>query len=82
MRKPSRGLRFIKSHLVIAMMDDAQCERALNSDMPDFEDMLQYEAAEAAGCEVIVTRDRKRHFPSTGIPVMSPEQFLYSLAED
>ena len=26
-----KGLRFIKSHLVIAKMDDAQCERALDS---------------------------------------------------
>lgn len=76
------GLRFIKSHLVIAAMDDAQCERALDSPMPDFEDMLQYEAAVAAGCDVIVTRDSKRHFPKTGIPVVSPEQFLYSFAEE
>lgn len=44
--------------------------------MPDFEDMLQYEAAVAAKCDVIVTRDKKRHFPSSGLPILSPEAFL------
>lgn len=49
---------------------------ALGSDMPDFEDMLQYKAAVSAECDVIVTRDKKRHFPINGIPVLSPEDFL------
>ena len=57
-------------------MDDVQVSNALNSDLPDFEDMLQYEAAVANGCDVIVTRDRKRHFPQDGIPILSPESFL------
>ena len=59
-------------------MDNQQYENALNSEMPDFEDMLQYEAAIASGCEVIVTRDKKRHFPAYGIPILSPEKFLES----
>lgn len=58
-------------------MDDEQVSDALGSGMPDFEDMLQYEAALASKCDVIVTRDKKRHFPQDGrIPVMSPETFL------
>lgn len=57
-------------------MDDTQVTDALNSEMPDFEDMLQYEAARAAKCDVIVTRDKKRHFPIGGLPVLSPEVFL------
>ena len=59
-----------------AAMDDIQVTEALSSDMPDFEDMLQYEAAVSAKCDVIVTRDKKRHFPNGGIPVMPPETFL------
>ena len=70
------GLKFLKSHVKAATMDDAQVTTALNSEMPDFEDMLQYEAAVAAQCDVIVTRDKKRHFPQKGIPVLSPEDFL------
>lgn len=71
-----KGLRSLKSYVRTAAMDDLQVSNALNSDMPDFEDMLQYEAALAAKCDIIVTRDRKRHFPTEEIPVLSPEVFL------
>jgi len=70
------GLRRLKQILKIVPMDDAQCLRALNSDMPDLEDMLQFEAAIAFGCDVIVTRDKNRHFPQNIIPILSPSDFL------
>ncbi len=70
------GLRSLKNYVKTAVMDDVQVTDALCSDMPDFEDMLQYKAAVASKCDVIVTRDKKRHFPSNGIPVLSPEDFL------
>ena len=70
------GLKSLKSYVKTAAMDDNQLVNALCSDMPDFEDMLQYEAAVAAKCDVIVTRDKKRHFPNNGLPVLSPEVFL------
>ena len=78
--KAIEGLKFIKKYVTIAAMDDEQCLRALNSNMPDFEDMLQYEAARAALCGVIVTRDANRHFPLGSIPVLAPEQFLNTYA--
>ena len=71
-----KGLKSLKSYVKTAVMDDAQVTDALNSGMPDFEDMLQYEAALAAKCDVIVTRDKKRHFPIGGLSVLSPEVFL------
>ena len=72
-----KGLKALKGYVKAAKMDDVQVEEALNSGMPDFEDMLQYEAALASKCDVIVTRDKKRHFPQDGgIPVISPEHFL------
>jgi len=71
-----KGLKSLKNYLQTAAMDDTQVVNALNSDMPDFEDMLQYEAALDARCEVIVSRDKKRHFPASGLPVLSPEAFL------
>lgn len=74
--KALSGLRALKSYVKTAAMDDVQVTDALNSEMPDFEDMLQYEAALVAKCEVIVTRDKKRHFPTDGIPILSPEDFL------
>ena len=73
-----KGLKSLKSYVRTAAMDDTQVTDALNSGMPDFEDMLQYEAALAAKCDVIVTRDKNRHFPIGGLPVLSPEVFLNS----
>jgi predicted nucleic acid-binding protein len=77
-----RGLKALKAYVKTTAMDDNQVTDALCSDMPDFEDMLQYKAAEAAGCDVIVTRDKKRHFPQEGIPVLSPEAFLNEYIKD
>ena len=72
-----QGLKALKRYVKATTMDDEQVENALNSCMPDFEDMLQYEAALDAKCDVIVTRDKKRHFPKDGsIPILSPEDFL------
>lgn len=76
------GLRFLKKYVKIASMDDRQCVRALNSKMSDFEDMLQYEAALAEGCDVIVTRDANRHFPTDVIPILAPEAFLDKFATE
>ena len=76
------GLKALKAYVKTTTMDDNQVMDALCSDMPDFEDMLQYKAAEAAGCDAIVTRDKKRHFPQEGIPVLSPEAFLNEYIKD
>lgn len=71
-----QGLKVIKSYVTTATMDDEQVTNALNSGMPDFEDMLQYQAALSSKCDAIVTRDKRRHFPNDGIPILSPEDFL------
>lgn len=70
------GLKTLKNYVRTAQMDDRQVVDALCSSMPDFEDMLQYLSAMAAKCDVIVTRDKKRHFPQDGIPILGPEEFL------
>jgi predicted nucleic acid-binding protein len=77
-----RGLKALKVYVKTTAMDDNQVTDALCSDMPDFEDMLQYKSAEAAGCDVIITRDKKRHFPQEGLPVLSPEAFLNEYYKD
>ena len=80
--KAIKGLKALKKYLRTASMDDAQVTDAINSNMPDFEDMLQYEAARASKCDVIITRDKNRHFPQDGeVPVMSPESFLKNFCE-
>jgi predicted nucleic acid-binding protein len=56
----------------IAAVDRVVIGRALALAWPDFEDAVGAAAAEAAGCEAIVTRDPKG-FPECSIPVLSPE---------
>ena len=48
---------------------------AIDSQMPDFEDALQYECATSAKTDVIVTRD-KSGFAGAKIPVLSPTEFV------
>ena len=72
---PIRVINAYKQYIFAAPMDDAQCEKALSSKMPDFEDMLQYEAAFAYKCDYILTRN-KQHFPTDGIPILSADEFI------
>lgn len=44
----------------------------------DFEDLIQYFSALHAGCEKLITRNKK-NFPRAGIDVMLPAEFLKSL---
>ncbi len=78
-KSAQKALQSIKSFIELTYMDDIQGTRALFSEMPDFEDMLQYESALANKCGVIVTRNGK-HFPQETIPILTPTQFLSQFA--
>ena len=60
-------------------MDGKTVDLALASEMSDFEDALQYHCAEAAGMEIILTRNA-RDYRGGAIPHSTPEEFLSSLA--
>lgn len=51
---------------------------ALNSNFRDFEDAVQYYAALKNNLETILTRNTK-DYRVDDIPVMTPDEFLYSL---
>ena len=72
------ALQSLEKYIQIVPMDAAQCHSSLFSSMPDFEDMLQYEAALASMCDVIITRNKK-HFPKNGIQILTPVEFLSQL---
>ena len=42
----------------------------------DFEDMLQYQCAKAAGCDVIVTNNKKDFQQFCDLPLLTSEEFL------
>jgi predicted nucleic-acid-binding protein len=62
-------------HLQIADVTDEVIRAALQSAMTDFEDAVTSEAANAAGVEVIVTRNTP-DFAASAIPAVSPAEFL------
>ncbi len=59
----------------ICIMNNNQAIKALKSDWSDFEDALQYQSALAAGCDIIITRDKKG-FKKSVIRTLTPEEFL------
>jgi predicted nucleic-acid-binding protein len=62
-------------HLQIASVTDEVIRAALQSSMADFEDAVTSEAANAAGLEIIVTRNAP-DFVASAIPAVLPEEFL------
>lgn len=42
----------------------------------DFENMLQYQCAKAAGCDVIVTNNKKDFQQFCDLPLLTSEEFL------
>jgi predicted nucleic-acid-binding protein len=62
-------------HLQVANVTDEVIRAALQSSMTDFEDAVTSEAANAAGVEVIVTRNTP-DFAASVILAVLPEEFL------
>ncbi len=70
-----KAMQILDHYIHITSMTASQCHNALYSNMPDFEDMLQYESAYGAGCDVIVTRNKK-HFPQEVIQIVDSIEFF------
>lgn len=62
-------------HLHVASVTDEVIRVALQSSINDFEDAVTSEAANAAGVDVIVTRNTT-DFVSSSVPAILPEEFL------
>ncbi|NJO43229.1 MAG: PIN domain-containing protein [Cyanobacteria bacterium CRU_2_1] len=72
---PRELLSRLLQHLQVASVTDAVIRTALHSSITDFEDAVTSEAANAAGVEVIVTRNTP-DFAAAAIPAVLPEEFL------
>jgi len=68
-------LREFRSVFNIASVTQEIIDSALELEWADFEDAIHYQAAVAAGCDAIVTRNPE-DFIETIIPVLSPAQLL------
>ena len=75
-----RALGAVLSAFGVATVDQSVIQRAVALDWRDFEDAVCAAAAEAAGCDVIVTRD-PRGFPGCALTVLSAETAVALLGE-
>jgi predicted nucleic acid-binding protein len=67
-----RTIGTILQALAVAAVDRDVIESSLLLAWPDFEDAVTAAAAQAAGCDAIVTRDPKG-FPDSQVRVLTPE---------
>ena len=66
-----RAVEAVLSVFEVAPVDEAVLRRALSLGWSDFEDAVCAAAAEAAGCDLVVTRD-PRDFRGSPVPVVDP----------
>lgn len=84
MRKLSIDERYARLHaltkgVAIVPLTKAHITKAIAHPTKDFEDMLQYQCARAADCEVIVTNNTKDFKEFCTIPIMTSREFLTSV---
>jgi predicted nucleic acid-binding protein len=65
----------------VAPVDDDVVRRALALAWPDFEDAVCAAAAEASGCDALVTRDANG-YPNAPLPVIDPAAALSWLTQE
>jgi len=69
------AIRKIRTFVGVVDMNQRIVDRALNSDLPDFEDALQIYSAENAVMDLIVTRNSD-HYKTSSISAMSPVEAM------
>jgi predicted nucleic acid-binding protein len=71
-RRAKRVITSLLQVFEVAAVDSNVLRDALQHEAHDFEDAVSEAAAQAIGCEAIVTRDPKG-FRTAGLPVLTPE---------
>jgi predicted nucleic acid-binding protein len=72
---------WLLAHLEVVAQDRSQFVRARTLGITDFEDAALASAAEASGCELIITRN-VADFHASPIPAVTPEEFLLALTAE
>ena len=74
-----RLLSSVRNIVTVLPCDDKQLDKALANPANDYEDMLQYQCAVAAGCDVIVTNNKRDFYEFCKLPFLTSEEFLLQL---
>lgn len=73
--KADEALRALRDLFTPVPLDARLINQAMDAPIDDFEDAVQFHSAARQKCDYLVTRDPDG-FPSTGVPVLSPQEFL------
>ena len=71
-----RLIREARAMATVLPCDTEQLDVALAHPVKDYEDMLQYQCALAAGCDVVVTNNKKDFHEFCQLPFLTSEEFL------
>jgi hypothetical protein len=66
---------WLLAHVEVAPQEKVQVLRARNLGLQDFEDAVVASAAEASGCDLVVTRN-VADFRGSPVPAVTPEELL------
>ena len=69
-------VRMMRQPVIVLPCDANQLDAGLNTEVKDFEDMLQFQCALAAGCDVVVTNNKKDFHEFCSLPFLTSEEFL------
>lgn len=72
-------IRKAKRIATVLPCDTDQLEKTLKNPVKDYEDMLQYQCALAAGCDVIVTNNKRDFYEFCQLPFLASEVFLLQI---
>jgi predicted nucleic acid-binding protein len=75
------AIETVRETVQIAPVTGKTIDKAMALKWKDFEDAIHYQSALEAGCNVIVTRNKK-DFEKTELPVLSPPEFLDQFRND
>ncbi|MBI4764313.1 MAG: PIN domain-containing protein [Deltaproteobacteria bacterium] len=73
--KSRKAIRALRKMLSILPMDEKVVDMALESEFSDFEDALQYYAAEKRGIDFIITRN-KRDYSKGSLKVITAQEYI------
>ncbi len=76
-----KALRLMRSVFTPVPLGAQVLSQAIDAGFRDFEDALQFYSALHADASCLITRDAD-DFPATALPVLSPAEFLSSLAQE
>lgn len=74
-----RMIRNARKIVTVLPCDVDQLDETLANPVKDYEDMLQFQCAMAAGCDVIVTNNKRDFQEFCQLPFLTSEEFLLQI---